>query len=110
MLLAGVQRPGQTDRAQRLPAGRLKVRTEEPHTFRQSLLNGGDVALPRSTRPPPRWRSLVVHPGTRCHILTLPFLSRRTYFDNIVAIDSLLEHIMVSVISARSFQVALEQK
>lgn len=28
------------------------------------------------------------------------FFSHRTYFDNIVAIDSLLEHIMVSVISA----------
>lgn len=37
--------------------------------------------------------------------LTLPFLSRRTYFDNIVAIDSLLEHIMVSVIPARLFPI-----
>lgn len=31
------------------------------------------------------------------------FLSHRTYFDNIVAIDSLLEHIMVSAISASLF-------
>lgn len=33
--------------------------------------------------------------------LSLPFIFCRTYFDNIVAIDSLLEHIMVSVFGIR---------
>lgn len=38
------------------------------------------------------------------------FFSHRTYFDNIVAIDSLLEHIMVSVISASMCSFTLSSR
>lgn len=61
--------------------------TEFPAFFRQHILNVLNVII---------FRASYLSNISTCHL----FFSHRTYFDNIVAIDSLLEHIMVSVISA----------